>query len=147
MRRGRESSIAERQGGQYCREAGRAVLQGGREASNAERQGGQYCREAGRPVLQRGREASIAELIVLYLVGFWSFAMKTSGYDIEAIVKVANSSDNIDPAKRDEACGYLVGQLNRHITYHRHQTKVCHFIIIDMEMIPHLSHRHWGHSM
>lgn len=62
------------------------------------------------------------------LVGFWSFAMKSSGYDIEAIVKVANSSDNIEPVKRDEACRYLVAQLNRHITYQRRGTGVSYIV-------------------
>lgn len=46
--------------------------------------------------------------------------MATSGYDVEAITKVACSADNLNPATRDDTNKYLVEQLDRHITYHRH---------------------------
>ena len=45
--------------------------------------------------------------------------MWSSGYDIEAIIKVASDADNINPETRDETNKYLVAQLHKHINYHR----------------------------
>ncbi|XP_067940977.1 innexin unc-9-like [Watersipora subatra] len=53
---------------------------------------------------------------------FWQFAMWSSGYDVEAIVSVTSDADNLNPEKRDEANKYIVSQLDRHISYHRHMT-------------------------
>ena len=51
---------------------------------------------------------------------FWQFSMWSSGYDIESIVKVSCSADNLNPETRDDTNKYIVAQLDRHITYHRH---------------------------
>ncbi|KAF6021449.1 hypothetical protein EB796_020247 [Bugula neritina] len=59
-------------------------------------------------------------LVIAIPAYFWKFAMATSGYDVEAITKVACSADNLNPATRDDTNKYLVEQLDRHITYHRH---------------------------
>lgn len=45
--------------------------------------------------------------------------MWTSGYEIQKMIELCSTDENVNPEKRDKTTEYIVAQMHRHITYQR----------------------------